>query len=231
MDEVKINLAQDLLVAFLAGIGTMSSPCALPLYPGFLAFLGGQKSHNSYLLGFWVLLGVLVMMLCLGAIMAALSLAVTRVVSIILPLADVLIMLLGMLLLLDINLFQRLPSGFLPPVTASMAGNRNLSAFIYGLLYGPIALPCSGAFIVSIFALSTGMQEFGARLLLFLVFGLGFGLPLLFLSLLAGGTQRQLTRWLAQHATWINRVAGVILLIAGILDLRSNWELLSLYLA
>ena len=42
----------------------------------------------------------------------------------------------------------------------------------------------------------------------FLWFGLGFGLPLLIMSFLAGGLQRQITQMLARHARVINLDRG-----------------------
>jgi cytochrome c-type biogenesis protein len=50
----------------------------LPLYPGFLAYLSGgqeglQNKAGRYFLGFFVLAGVLTMMLTLGGIIALLS--------------------------------------------------------------------------------------------------------------------------------------------------------------
>ena len=48
------------------------SPCILPLYPGYLAYLSGSQQNSGsstygrYFLGFFVLAGVLTMMLALG---------------------------------------------------------------------------------------------------------------------------------------------------------------------
>ncbi len=90
-----------------------------------------------------------------------------------LPLADLLILLLGILLLLDLNPFKTLPQIQLP-VLRHPYGN----AYVYGLLYGPIALPCSGPMVVSIFALSFTVGEAFNQLWVFLWFGLGLGVPL-----------------------------------------------------
>ena len=50
------------------GLLATTSPCVLPLYPGFLAYLSGGEDGRGgkwsrYLLGFFVLAGVLTMML------------------------------------------------------------------------------------------------------------------------------------------------------------------------
>jgi len=102
------------------------------------------------------------------------------------------------------------------------------NAFLYGLLYGPIALPCSGPLVVSIFALSLTTSEAAGKLGVFLGFGLGLGLPLLLLSFAAGAVQRNVTRLFARHSRWINLAAGILLVGIGLYDLSVNWELIVL---
>ena len=61
---------------------------------------------------------------------------------------------------------------------------------------------------MSIFALSFTVEEAASKLIIFLMFGLGFGMPLLLLSFLAGATQRKITRLFAhaqpagEHRQW-----------------------------
>ncbi|HEY3291615.1 MAG TPA: cytochrome c biogenesis protein CcdA, partial [Anaerolineae bacterium] len=176
------------------GLLSAASPCLLPLYPGFLAYLGGRaddlNAHSSmrYWLGAAVLAGVVSMMLVLGALITALSVSIGRVLAIVIPISDGVIILLGLLLLLNRNPFKYLPQARVPALKHPLA-----NAYVYGLLYGPLTLPCSGPLVVSIFALSFSLTDALGQLLVFLIYGLGFGLPLLVLSFLAGATQRTIT--------------------------------------
>src|SRR5829696_6744137 len=185
------NLA---VTSLLLGLLATTSPCILPLYPGFLAYLSShhEMGRQKYLLGFFVLTGVLSMMLILGSLIAMLAIPVGKVLIYLVPLANILILLLGILLLLDHNPFKALPQ-IQVPVLRHPYGN----AFAYGLLYGPIALPCSRPMVVAIFALSFTAAEAFSQLWTFLWFGLGLGLPLLVLSFLSAALQRQLTVLLA----------------------------------
>jgi cytochrome c-type biogenesis protein len=212
------------------GLLSAGSPCILPLYPGFLAYLSGAQQatgtrRGRYLLGFFVLAGVLLMMLALGLLIALISVSVGRALSVAIPIADLLIVGLGVSLLLGRNPFQRLPQIQVPILSHPYA-----NAFVYGLLYGPIALPCSGAFVVGIFALSLTAAEVVSRLGVFVWFGLGFGLPLLALSFLSGAAQRWITRGLAQHERLLSVVGGLLLVGIGLYDLWSNWALIVAYL-
>jgi cytochrome c-type biogenesis protein len=216
------------ITSLVLGLLTSTSPCVLPLYPGFLAYLSGQTatgaSRQRYFLGFFILIGVLTMMVALGGLIALLAIPISRTLAIILPLADLVILLLGVLLLLDRNPFKSLPQIQVPVLYSPF-----VNAFFYGLLYGPITLPCSGAFIVSIFALSFTVGEAISKLWIFLLFGLGFGIPLLVLSLLSGALQRQLTVFFARHSRIINIIGGLLLIGVATYDLGQNWIMLRIF--
>ncbi len=223
--------------AFLApafGLGMLATmaPCVLPLYPGFIAYLASTGDRlrgraGARFLGLFVLAGVLVMMLALAATIAALRVAAGQVLAFVTPVADLVVIGLGVLLFAGLNPFSRLPQ------IASMDTTRGpyINAFAYGLLYGPIALPCSGPLVLSIFTLSLGMPGFFQQLLFFLIFGLGFGLPLVILPFLVKARQDWLLSLISRNYSQISRVGGVILVTVGIWDLWVNFPFLQLYLA
>lgn len=214
--------------SFTIGLLATTSPCILPLYPGFLAYLSAQtgegKKVSRFLLGVLVLAGVMTMMVLLGGLIALLAVPLGSVLSILLPIADLIIISFGILLILDKNPFKLLPQIQVP-------GLRNPygNAFLYGMLYGPISLPCSGPLLISIFAVSLTAGEALARLSTFFWFGLGFGLPLLALALIASARARTITRWFAEHAKLVNLIGGILLLGIGIYDLWVNWEGITLF--
>ena len=215
----------ELVQFFGLGLAATSSPCVLPLYPGFLAYLGAsadqlQGRRGTGWLGLFVLAGVLTTMIALGLLIAGLRTAVGRVVAVVTPLAGLLILLLGVLLLFDKNVFARIPQIRIPALRHPFA-----SAYVYGLLYGPIAFPCSGPFLVAAFALSVD-----SALIDFLAFGLGFGVPLLAISLLARAQQRRITQLLTRHSRAFNLVAGAILVALGAINIIDNWETMLLFL-
>ena len=219
---------ENIITSISLGLLATTNPCILPLYPGFLAYLSGNQAAGSklrYFLGGFVLLGVLTMMLILGGIIALLSVSIGEALSVIIPLADILIIGLGILLLLDKNPFKRLPS-----IQAPGVSNPLVNAFLYGLFYGPIALPCSGPLVVGIFAFSLTAGEALGKLAVFFWFGIGFGLPLLALSLLSGALQRKITRLFATHSHSINLIGGILLVGIGIYDLWINLDLIRAYL-
>jgi cytochrome c-type biogenesis protein len=197
--------ATSLLLGFL----TTASPCILPLYPGFLAYLSSQNNEDGrkYFLGVFVL-----------------AVPIGRVLLYMIPLADLLLLLLGILLLLNYSPFKTLPQLQLPGLDHPYA-----KAYTYGLLYGPIAFPCSGPLVVAIFALSFTAAEAFSQLWSFLWFGLGLGIPLLILSFLSAALQRQLTSFFARHSRIVNMIGGLLLIGVAIHDLGRNWVSLQLF--
>jgi cytochrome c-type biogenesis protein len=216
------------LTSFSFGLLATASPCVLPLYPGFLAYLSGQQGEDRgrrrYFLGLFVLAGVLTAMLALGTLVAALSVSIARALAILIPLAIAAIFGLGVLLLAGLNPFYRLPQIGVP-----LLRRPSLNAYVYGVLYGPIAMPCSGAVLVAIFAYSFTLGEALAQLWAFLWFGLGFGVPLLAISMLSGALQRDLTRWFARHGRALDVAGGLLLIAIAVYVLADNWAMLQLY--
>ena len=216
------------VTSFFLGVLATTSPCVLPLYPAFLAYLSGQTEvgigRQRYFLGLFVLGGVLSMMLALGGLVAFLAIPTARMLAYITPLADLVILLLGILLLFNHNPFNKLPQIQIP-----IFHHPLLNAYLYGLLYGPIALPCSGPLVVGIFALSFTAKEAFGRLWVFLWFGLGFGILLFILSLLSAALHKQVTRLFVSHHRVINILGGLLLVNIAIYDLILNWELLKLF--
>jgi len=92
-------------------------------------------------------------------------------------------------------------------------------AYAYGLLLGPIALPCSGPFLVALLAISVGIVDGVARVGSFVVFGLGFGLPLVAVAAIGEARGRALSRLLARHHDAVLRAAGMLVLVTALYEL------------
>lgn len=217
----------ELAGAVVLGIGATITPCVLPLYPAFLAYLTGQTGaaddgHAAIppvIAAALVWAGVVAGMVAIGALFAALSVSLSRFIGVVLPIADLLLIGLGILLLLGRNPFARLPQ--LAP-TALGRGGPAVGAFTYGFLFAPIALPCSGPFLVGIFAFSLTIGDVVDQLVFFLAFGIGFGLPLFVLGLLGQARGRDLARLLVRYERPLQIVIGLALVAVGLWDLSVN---------
>ncbi len=224
----------ELIGAVGLGIGATITPCILPLYPAFLAYLTGATSVaasgpgaavaspgrlSAMAAAGLVWAGVVLGMVAIGALLAALTLSLGSVIRFLLPAADVLLILLGILLIAGRNPFARLPQ--ISPRALGRAGPAS-GALLYGLLFAPIALPCSGPFLVGIFVFSLSIADAAQQLAFFGFFGIGFGLPLFVLGALGQVRGAQLARALVRWERPLQLVIGVLLVVVGLWDLNEN---------
>ncbi|MGH2446582.1 MAG: cytochrome c biogenesis protein CcdA [Candidatus Limnocylindria bacterium] len=222
----------ELVVAVSAGIGATVTPCVLPLYPGFLAYITGQGRTGldggsmvavarppAAVAAMLVWLGVVVGMVGIGAILALLSLSLGSVLRVAVPIIDLVLIGLGALLLAGRNPFAMLPQ----PSPRSIGGAGPLAgSFLYGLLFAPIALPCSGPFLIGIFVASLTLGDALRQLGFFFAFGIGFGLPLLVLGLVGQVRGRQLAGAALRWERPLQFVLGAMLIGVGAWDLWVN---------
>ena len=220
------------LGAFLAGVGATITPCIMPLYPGFLAFItagagagpgGAARRVGPARAAVLVWAGVVTGMIAIGAVIALLAAPLGDFNRIVLPVADLLLIAIGILLLLGRNPFARLPQ---PAPSALRGHGPDLGAYLYGLLFAPIAVPCSGPFLVGIFAYSLTIGDAAGRLLFFTVFGIGFGLPLFVIGLLGHARGTEIARGLVRRERLIQLSVGIVLVAVGVWDLSANLPLI-----
>ncbi len=208
----------ELVQAFVLGNSAiLTNVCILPLYPGLIAYLAGNAEnervrHATKWLGLLVLLGVLTLMTFVGAILYFLQQSFGQILPILLPIIYGVVILLGVLMLFGRNPFKSLSTIQNPTLQ-----NPYVGAYAYGILLGPMTLPCAGPLVVSAFLLGAGsVGNLASSLLYFFFFGLGFGWPLVLLPFIAMPLQRRFTSWMTQNTTLLTRISGALLVLIGI---------------
>ncbi len=224
--------------ALLAGVGATVTPCILPLYPAFLAYLTTNTALSAApgaaqvtaapalrpaVAALIVWAGVITGMMGIGLAIAVVAVPLGDFSRVVLPIADGLLITLGLLLLAGINPFARIPQ----PSAAALGGRGpQAGAFLYGLLFAPIAIPCSGPFLVGIFAFSLTIGDALGRIAFFGVFGIGFGLPLFLLGSIGQARGAQLARAIVRYERPLQLVLGTALVAVGVWDLTVNLPLI-----
>jgi cytochrome c-type biogenesis protein len=221
---------ETLVAMFGLGLASAASPCLLPLYPAFLAYLtgkttaeaetgGGQNRKISGFLGLAILAGVMTVMLAVGVIAVVLKAPLGQLLILAVPIISVVLFALGVMLLAGRNPFIKLASVRVPGMNGPIS-----QAYVYGLFLGPIAIPCAGPFLVAGLAISVGVAGAVGTMATFLAFGLGFGMPLVLLSVLARTRQDTVVRFITRNHRPIELLSGLLLIAAGAWYLWVNWD-------
>ena len=206
----------DLTVAFIAGLlSPLGAACILPLYPGYLSFLAAQDQdddrripHIRILLGFIAGAGILAAMLGFGLLVGVIfTLPIGDVLSIVSPIAYAILGGIGILLVLG--------AGFgLPFRTPDMMKGKSPlgGAFLFGLFFGILILPCNAGPVTVLLALSTSASDFASNLGNFLVYGVGMAIPLIAISAFSSYKGERFVRALTTHRRGINIATGILMI-------------------
>jgi len=210
-----VDLPALALLALLAGVLTFSSPCTLPLVPGYLGYLSGVGCGRGRAAGAAALFvtGFALVFTALGAGASSLGsllldhrLALERA-------AGLLVVLLGLFVLglVPLPFLARERRPLLGRVRPGPAG-----ALLLGAGFAAGWTPCIGPVLASILALAGTQGTATTGALLLLLYSLGLGLPFLAAALFLDRF-RSASGWLRRHAAAVNAASGALLLAMGAL--------------
>jgi cytochrome c-type biogenesis protein len=209
-----------MLLAFLAGVLSILSPCVLPLVPVVLA--GAVAEHRLAPLG--LAAGVAISFTAIGLFVATIGFSIGLDLNAFRSAAAVLLILIGAVLMLP-----RLQTQFATaagPVSdwaQSRFGGFSTGGisgqFGVGLLLGAVWTPCVGPTLGAASVMASRGENLGVVALTMLAFGIGTSVPLLILATLS---REALLRWrgrMLSAASTLKMVLGVLLVIAGVMTL------------
>ena len=211
-------------IAILAGLLSFASPCVLPLVPGYLGYIGGFAGRGEVRDRSRLLLGVALFVLGFTVVFVFLTLGISAIGMMLLPILDVLIRILGVLVivmgLVFIGQFTFLQRTFKPQwKVATGLGGAPLLGIVFGLGWAP----CTGPTLAVVLGLSLGSADVGRGLLLGIAYSLGLGIPFLLVALGLGWVTGSVA-WLKRNIRIINIVGGCMLILVGLLMVTGVWQ-------
>jgi cytochrome c-type biogenesis protein len=208
------------LLAFIAGILSILSPCVLPLVPIVLA--AAVTQHRLAPLALAV--GVALSFTAIGLFVATIGFSIGLDMTLFRKAAAILLIVVGGVLLTPSlqlqfatatgpvsNWTQARFSGFSPSGISGQFG--------VGLLLGAIWTPCVGPTLGAASIMAARGENLGTVALTMLIFGIGTALPLLLLATLS---REALMRWrgrMLNAAGLLKMALGALLIGAGIMSL------------
>jgi cytochrome c-type biogenesis protein len=222
-----------LLISFTAGLLSFLSPCVLPLVPSYVTFVTGlsledvQRSRKTALVhAILFVIGFSLIFLALGATATALGrllLVHRRWIS---RVGGVLVVLLGLYLLGAFNM------RFLARERRIHLSDKPLGylgSVLVGIAFGAGWSPCIGPILGGILTYTATQAELRRGLLLLAAYSLGLAIPFV---LAAIAVERFIAIFQRHRAKliWIDRIAGALLIVVGVLMLTNYMTMLTGYL-
>jgi cytochrome c-type biogenesis protein len=220
-------------LAFVAGLLSFLSPCVLPLIPSYVGFLTGLtleevevRRGTALAHALWFVAGFSLIFIALGATASALGVLLLRSQVWIGRIGGVVVILFGLYLL------GVLRPGILMRERKVQLARKPLgylgSAFV-GITFGAAWTPCIGPILGAILTLAAAEGSLGHGAALLTAYSAGLALPFMLTAL-------ALDRFLAwfqrfrPYLAWVERIAGGLLILLGVLLLTDRFTLLASWL-
>ncbi len=217
------------LFSLVAGVVSFSSPCCLPLLPGYVSYISALpvstldvrearavalRASLAFVLGFTLVFTAL------GVTSAFFGLWVVQALPVIVRVMGVGIIVLGlsMLGLLRIPFLLRERRFDLARLPKGPRG-----AFGVGVAFGAGWTPCIGPVLATVIAAAASTRTVAWGGLLLVLYSLGLGLPFIVLALGLARARRSLD-WLKRHGRHIEVTGGALLVAVGIMFVTGTWE-------
>jgi cytochrome c-type biogenesis protein len=220
-------------ISFTAGLLSFLSPCVLPLIPSYVGFLTGmsveeaeRRRGTAVLHGLWFVAGFSLVFVLLGAAASAVGQLLRDYQVWLGRVGGVLLLLFGIYLL-----------GFLRPAFLMrewriQLARKPLGYFgsgVVGFTFGAAWTPCIGPILGGILTLAATQAGLGRGVGLLAVYALGLAIPFLLTALALDRFLVWFQRF-RPYIVWVDRVAGAMLIVLGILLLTDSFTLLAGYL-
>ncbi|HEV2670296.1 MAG TPA: cytochrome c biogenesis protein CcdA [Gemmatimonadales bacterium] len=220
-------------VAFAAGLLSFLSPCVLPLIPSYVGFLTGMtveevqaRRGTAALHGLWFVAGFTLVFVLLGAAASAVGNLLRDYQQWLGRAGGVLLILFGLYLL------GVLQPKFLIRERRIDLAHKPLGYFgsgVVGFTFGAAWTPCIGPILGGILTLAATQAGLARGIALLGVYAAGLAVPFL---VTAVALDRFLV-WFQRfrpYIVWVDRIAGGMLIVLGILLVTDNFTLLAGYL-
>lgn len=215
-----------MVAAFAAGLISITSPCSLPLLPGYLGYLTGlepdqvrERRGTVALAALLFVAGFSAVFIALGATASELGSLLAGNRSLLFRLAGVFILAMGAMLLLEGRVPLLARGG---DWSRGWARGQTWAALPLGAAFAITWTPCVGPVLGAVLTLAGSTASLGKGVLLLTAYSLGLALPFLALSLSLDRVRPRL-RAAGRVSAWLQPVSGAILAAMGLLLVTDLW--------
>ena len=228
-------------VAFIAGLASFLAPCVLPLVPAYLGYLSGwavpgrdvtQSNTPTLSERFFVVAHAVAFVIGFSLVFILLGTAAGSLGKLLRGewfryLGGLLIIFFGLALmeLLHIPFLQN-------EARLQWRGKREwgfLSSVLIGMVFAAGWTPCVGPALSTILILSADQATVGRGIALLVAYSAGIGLPFILAGFLIDRLGNLLQK-VARYLPTIQKIAGAILILVGIILLTDSFSAIGLWL-
>jgi cytochrome c-type biogenesis protein len=212
-----------LIALFGAGVASFLAPCIVPLLPAYLGIIAGEAAEardpaRAVPATLVFVLGFAVVFAGLGATAGLLGSSLHDVQQVVQRVGGVIVAAMGLALLGVLRGPFARERRFVPNIPA---GGGPARPFVVGVAFGAAWSPCVGPLLAAALTLAARSGEVGRGTLLLLAYAFGIGVPFV-LAALGLASFPHLADRLRKAGVILERVAGVLLVILGVL-LATGW--------
>lgn len=242
-----------IVVAAIAGLVSILSPCVLPLLPGYLSYVTGLAGSDLDARGEEpggggdpgegvagesgvavktrrvavngrVLAGTGLFVLGFSIVFTLLLTLVANIGFALRSHQDLLNVILGVLVIvLGLGYLGLIPGLQREVRISKLPAAGLIGAPVFGAIFGLSWLPCTGPTLAAVGALATTSGQTSRAVTLALAYSLGLGIPFVLFGLFF----RKLLgvfRAIRRNSRWVTRVGGVLLILVGIALVTGGWD-------
>lgn len=213
------------LITFLEGIISFISPCILPMLPIYISYFVGQEEKNkkkTFINSIGFVVGFTIVFVLLGVFAGSLGIFLKQYKVVVNIIFGSIIVLFG----LSFMEIIRLPQIQNKIKWKAKTEHLNFfSAMILGLIFAISWTPCVGAFLGSALLMASTAGHVMNGIFMLVCFSLGLGIPFIISALLIEQLKTTFD-FIKKHYLVVNRIAGIFLIIIGILMITGYLDLL-----
>jgi len=217
-------------LAFVAGVLSFLSPCVLPLIPSYVGFLTGLtleelevRRGTALAHALWFVAGFSLIFIALGATASALGVLLLRSQVWIGRIGG------GVVILFGLYLLGVVRPGLLMRERKVQLACKPLgylgSAFV-GITFGAAWTPCIGPILGAILTLAAAQASVGHGAALLTAYSAGLALPFVVTALALDRFLSWFQRF-RPYLVWVERLAGILLILLGLLLVTDRFTLLA----
>ena len=219
-----------IVYAFGVGMVATFNPCGFAMLPAYLSYflglenarVGEQRADATVLralaVGAAMTAGFVVVFGILGLILDPILSSIIDKLPWVTIVLGIVLVILGIRLLMGREITVRLPK-----ISKGPEGRELGSVFVFGISYALVSLSCTLSLFIAAISTVIDQQNFFVGMGAFVAYALGMGLVLIVLTLAIALARQGIVRKMRGVLPYINRISGVLLVLAGIYVSYYGW--------